>query len=422
MADRLDELTATDLAKSVLRRIRGEAERALGPLRDVSVTGLAGGGLAVLAVDTKGGRWLAGRDPRPITSDPQEWLLVIESFEPWHKRETWTPAPRDTGRIQRSTTPPNFVSKNVRTISAQQYIRRKFAAMGERTQGMKYTEMLGALIEPRQDDTLRQRMVREAMSAIVATLDEGVFDPYILKAVFLGGGGGSGKGFISNIMFGTMNIPGGASVDTSLTAFGLKSLNADDIFSSLLRKADIPLANVASPEAQAIRAAKVDPLEHKRREMWIGGRLGLIIDGTAKDPSKVRTQKQILEDLGYDTYMVFVDTALDVAIQRNKERAEKGDRLVPEEILRKAHAQAQSAKAAYSALFGKNALFIDNSKRLSPQEVITELTPKLHRAILKFISEPLKNQVGKAWLDAMVQDMPPEMLKLVTWIGKKQGR
>jgi predicted kinase len=430
----LNELTAADLANGVLRRVRAQTERALGKIRDFRVVPF-GSGFAFLAIDAQRDEWIGGYDARPVTQDMNEWAMHAESDRPWHLKTTWKKQPRRTNRGGRPVqTPAPFVSQHVRTISAREWIKRRMAMMDNESVvgeaaldevGGSYLAILASMLESRGDDTPRMRALRGALAGFALALDEGVFDPYILKAVFLGGGGGSGKGFISNIMFGTMNIPGGAAIDTSLTAFGLKSLNGDDVFTHMLRKAFADPAelksimkNTSDPRAQAIRAQHVDRLETKRKELWIQGRLGLIIDGTAKDPTKVRTQRQMLEDMGYDTYMVFVDTSLEVALERNRNR----DRVVPEEVLRHAHAQAQAAKASFSGIFGaKNCMFIDNSVMLSPQDVKTVLTPKLHRAILKFISEPLKNPVGKAWLDAMTQDMPPEMKRLVTWIGKPRG-
>ena len=48
--------------------------------------------------------------------------------------------------------------------------------------------------------------------------------------------------------------------------------------------------------------------------------LGIIIDGTGKDIGKIGRQKKLLDQLGYETMMIFVNTSLEVAQQRNKER------------------------------------------------------------------------------------------------------
>ena len=63
-------------------------------------------------------------------------------------------------------------------------------------------------------------------------------------------------------------------------------------------------------------------LQRRDNPNYIEGRLGLIIDGTGKDFEKITRRARNLEALGYDTHMIFVNTSLDVALQRNAERPE----------------------------------------------------------------------------------------------------
>ena len=44
--------------------------------------------------------------------------------------------------------------------------------------------------------------------------------------------------------------------------------------------------------------------------------LGMLIDGTGRDFDKMAREKARAEDLGYDTFMIFVDTSLPVALER----------------------------------------------------------------------------------------------------------
>ena len=60
-------------------------------------------------------------------------------------------------------------------------------------------------------------------------IEEGVNDPGILKAVFLAGGPGSGKGFVSQGLFG---IPKKVHV----SAYGLKLVNQDKELTRMLKK------------------------------------------------------------------------------------------------------------------------------------------------------------------------------------------
>ena len=66
----------------------------------------------------------------------------------------------------------------------------------------------------------------------------------------------------------------------------------------------------------------------KTLDLSIKGRLGMVIDGTGRDYDKINYQVGLLKQLGYDCYMVFVNTSLDVALERNRRR----ERTVPEYI------------------------------------------------------------------------------------------
>jgi cytidylate kinase len=67
------------------------------------------------------------------------------------------------------------------------------------------------------------------MLRLINLLNEGVYDPGILKCIFLAGGPGSGKSKVSKEIF---NIQGIASFSHS----GLKSVNSDTVFEHQLKK------------------------------------------------------------------------------------------------------------------------------------------------------------------------------------------
>ena len=137
-------------------------------------------------------------------------------------------------------------------------------------------------------------------------LQEGVYDPNIFNAIFLAGGPGSGKSYV---------------VERSTGGLGMKILNSDDIYERDLEKAGLDIGkpeDIFSDEGQEIRA-KSKRLTKLRRDSWVDGRLGIIIDGTGKDLNKIGRQKKLLDQLGYETMMIFANTSLEIAQQRNKE-------------------------------------------------------------------------------------------------------
>lgn len=301
------------------------------------------------------------------------------------------------------------------------------------------------LMDPQHDNEsmrLLDSLYESEREAVYGALYEGVFDPFILKCIFMAGGGGSGKGFISNLMFGTTK-------DMATTGFGIKSLNSDDILAALAGNLPLQRArpvhrgiggrapldlktDLGTDRGQAIRN-RAKELKNKRKSLFLAGRLGIIVDGTADDPGKIARMKREMENLGYDCSMVFVNTSLDVALKRNQMRA----RVVPEKFVRKAHAKVKAAIPQFKRIFGNYTLLsdetlrdvkapgmveVDNSRSVSKQEVKTKLSPLLWKAAYKLLTAPLKNPKGYEWLEAETEGMPAAMLSKVTWIGKKKGR
>ena len=174
-------------------------------------------------------------------------------------------------------------------------------------------------------------------------LQEGVYDPNIFKAFFLAGGPGSGKSYV------VRKTTGGT---------GLKVVNSDDAFENLLKKAGLSLKMPKSEEEprDAVRA-RAKEITLKRRENYLEGRLGLIIDGTGREADKIIRQHRHLKELGYDTHMIFVNTSLDVALQRNAERP----RSVPEPIVVKSWKDVQSNMGTFSQTFRQGFIVVDNN-------------------------------------------------------------
>ena len=154
-------------------------------------------------------------------------------------------------------------------------------------------------------------------------VQEGVFDPGIFKAIFLAGGPGSGKSYVAG---------------KTTRGLGLKLINSDDTLERLLKKHNVPLDFATmSPD----QTAKKDMLRTRAKELTFGqmkvkefkgrgaldhyihGRLGLVIDGTGREFEDIHRQASYLKNIGYDTYMIFVNTSEQVALERNAARPRK---------------------------------------------------------------------------------------------------
>ena len=237
-------------------------------------------------------------------------------------------------------------------------------------------------------------------------LTEGVFDKGILKAVFMAGGPGSGKSFVAGELFG---IPKKINVSVS----GMKTVNSDTEFEFLLRKYgfetfgtgkldidkwpddvfDAIAGGDEDSESMTVRK-KAKLLTIARKKQYMEGRLGMIIDGTGHDFQKIKKEKKDLEALGYDCYMIFVNTSLDVAHKRNKERA----RVLPEDILEKSWKDVQKNLGGFQSLFHNNFVIVDNSKFLKAEEAAKKFGRLTKKYIDKFIKKPIRNVIGKMWV------------------------
>ena len=162
---------------------------------------------------------------------------------------------------------------------------------------------------------------------------EGVNDPGIFKAVFLAGGPGSGKTFVVKGLFG---IPDRLNISHS----GMKMVNSDKELKFLLKKfgfgtdldkmPDEVFKDLTAKGQSGLRDFSKS-LTAQRMKLYKQGRLGMIIDGTGHDYGKLLKMKRDLEADGYDSYMIFVNTSLEVAQKRNQER----DRVLPPKLLQK---------------------------------------------------------------------------------------
>jgi len=175
-------------------------------------------------------------------------------------------------------------------------------------------------------------------------VQEGINDPAIFKAVFLAGGPGSGKSFIVG--------------QTALTALGLKLINSDDVFEAALKKIGLKATpeNIYSPKGQATRdRAKI--VTQKKMQMALNGRLGLVIDGTGKNYEKIKGQIKMLKSLGYEVAMIFVNTDLETAIDRNNKR----DRSLPDGEVKSMWKEVQNNIGKFQSLFRNKMYLVDNS-------------------------------------------------------------
>ena len=208
-------------------------------------------------------------------------------------------------------------------------------------------------------------------------LQEGLYDPNIFKAFFLAGGPGSGKSYV---------------VKKSTGGTGLKIVNSDDVFEKYLKDAQLNFKMDANQGKQRdVLRTKAKAVTAKRKDNYLEGRLGLVIDGTGKDYGKISSQAAGLKQLGYDVHMIFVNTTLEVALQRNQERA----RTVPEKIVVDAWKQVQSNIGKFQSFFGpKNFIIVDNDMPDKDGRLFDHVFKKVQGLLRRKVD----NYIAKAWM------------------------
>ena len=205
-------------------------------------------------------------------------------------------------------------------------------------------------------------------------LQEGVYDPNIFKAFFLAGGPGSGKSYV------VRRTTGGT---------GLKVVNSDPAFELLIKKASLSLK---MPESEFDRREPLrkhaGKLAKKRKANYVEGRLGLIIDGTGHDADRLLDQARGLEELGYDTHMIFVNTSLDVALQRNAKRA----RSVPESIVVKSWKDVQANIGRFNNFFKGGMIIVDNN------DAGEDIFQSVWKRVQSLLRKKVRNTRAQNWI------------------------
>ena len=231
--------------------------------------------------------------------------------------------------------------------------------------------------------------VRKGMRLHEEIIREGVHDKGIFKAVFLGGGPGSGKDYV---------------LSKTLDGHGLTEINSDKALEYLMDKENLDKKMPENEESQrnAVRKRAKNVTELRQR-LALHGRNGLIINGTGDDPEKYAKIKEMLEKLGYETSMVMVNTADEVSKERNIERGQRGGRTVPEDIRKEKWESVQAARPMFGKLFRDNYVEFDNSEdlRTAAPEVVEAKTKELDgifKNMQKFVGKPPKNDLAKGWI------------------------
>lgn len=203
-------------------------------------------------------------------------------------------------------------------------------------------------------------------------INEGINDKGIFKTCFFGGTPAAGKSYvIKKIKAGNVD-PRIVNTDTWIEFFG--------------QGGNIDWAKYGDKTKHLTKSQLVN---------YINGLLPLFIDGTSSSSAALFRRKGILKSLGYDTAMVWIDTPLEEAIERNKKRK----RHVDEDFIKKTYKKAISLKPYYASEFKVFTEILNGEG-----ELIDKVIVDAYKKMESWFNSPIQNPIGQEFKEEMVKN------------------
>ena len=113
-----------------------------------------------------------------------------------------------------------------------------------------------------------------------------------------------------------------------------------------------------------------------RRKMmkYQGDGNGVVIDGTGGSMKQMQKLVKEFQDKGYDVSMLFVETSLDTALDRNRKRKE---RTLLDGIVKRNHESVQNNKQGFKEMFGNNFMEVNTDNITIKDPMPTSLVSKM---------------------------------------------
>lgn len=209
-------------------------------------------------------------------------------------------------------------------------------------------------------------------------INESINDKGIFKAIFIVGIPGAGKTYTSSKLHGQVS-PKIVNTDVAVEYISKKI------------KVESTLENWKS-----IFSDKSKTLTKKMLGNYLDSMLPLFIDGTSSDASNILSRAGLLESLGYDVGMVFINTDLDTSQKRAAERAIKIGRHVPEDFIKSVYEKSHENKEYFKSKFS---FFkeINNSEGELTDEVLLDA----YKNVQSFYESTIANPIGKRNVDLL---------------------
>lgn len=212
---------------------------------------------------------------------------------------------------------------------------------------------------------------------LLQSLQESINDKGKFKAIFVTGVPGAGKSYtIANITDGQIPV---------------RVVNSDKAYEFLGRKGatDITDASQWDKVSQQVKVTSTNMLVQ-----YVNSMLPLFVDSTSSSPANLLRRKGILESMGYDCALVWIDTDVETAVKRAAGR----EREVPEDFIRKTHAEAERVGEYLMGQFDFRMKLNNNDGELT-EEVIK----RAYNSARSFFLGELQNPIGQRNLQEVAE-------------------
>jgi len=264
-----------------------------------------------------------------------------------------------------------------------------------------YPKNIDEAANPAQQAAIAISMKKAGKEPKSEDVTEGVNDPHIFKCIFLFGPMGAGKSTVARPL---------------LTHTGMRSVNLDNFNEMFIKTGQVPTGHLSADQLE-----KSWQLSQKQQQNFMDSRLGIIIDGSGRNPNTAIGVIEKLQPLGYEFMMIFVNVSEATSIARQQSRADKQQqqwgvgRQVDPTLAKNTYDQVQKNLARYSAYFGpQRFVYVDN-----------ENTPDLTQATKKvdaFLNAPVTSPEAIAWINSQKggQQVAQRQQKLATAQNRQQ--
>lgn len=209
------------------------------------------------------------------------------------------------------------------------------------------------------------------------------------QAVFMVGGPGAGK---SSVIAGL-----------GLVEDGYRLINQDPYLEKYIKEAGLPADEKTYDKEQRSLRAKLGWKARKAAEEDLASNTAakesMVVDGTGASYKATTKKIKALEDAGYEVHMIFVNTSKEIAVQRNRARAERS---LADFIVTKTWDNVQESVAKYREDYGSRFYGIEtNSLKFGdklPSNFVDAVKNGLNKSKVQYslsLSEELNNMVER---------------------------